>query len=378
MDVPEIRSQIKNFVTVIEVRENKLVYSTYKFAGTNEVDLSDLIVFPGIIGKGDPFNATYPEMVDFKYLLLKNGYAKLKKPSAAPSYCVSAENDAQEKRLGIWRQSEQQSSIQQQSSKKPFLSTINWKKLINILWKLIVVLSTLGITTAIARHLYKKIYIQRRIRLLIIGEPFSGKTALLMSLVNSSIEKEEIFKLTGQSSGVTEKERQGFIPRGKFEIYPSISDIPGHFYGTVWDKFFKEYNHAIIIVISAFKENGRNSDGSIRLLDSYKDIDQKYIHIQLGSMKAYIGGVASKFTKKPKILILYISKFDLFSEFPPEDSSSQKTKQVLEELFSEHIEFAAKTAKDIGIPFKLIFGSAIEKWNTDKMLDVVINQLYGI
>lgn len=126
------------------------------------------------------------------------------------------------------------------------------------------------------------------------------------------------------------------------------------------------------MVISPFKGSGRNSDGSIRRLDPHNDVDQKYIDTQLGYLHAYIqGGLGAQFTKKPKLLILYISKFDLFSAYPPEDSNSQKIKQVLEEVFKDHIEAAAKAGKEAKIPFELIFGSAVEKWNSDRIIFLV-------
>lgn len=384
--VSESTGQDRYSVKVVE--EDKLVYRTYEFAGTGEVDISDFIISADVIGK-NPFNVVYSYLPDFKLLLLKNGYAKLKNPTSAPKYYRNAENTAKEKKIGpIWR------TKPEPKDAKPEIPASFWKKTVTSFWgkisfigkfiwgnikEIILLLGSLGVISAIARHLYKKFYIQRRCKLLIIGEPYSGKTALLMSLVNPKVEKEEILKLDAHSPAVTEKERQDFIPRGKFEIYPSVSDVPGHFYATVWDKFFKGYGHAMIILISAFKGDGRNSNGSIRRLDPYKDIDQKYIDIQLGCVQVYIqGGLGSEFTKKPKLLIMYISKFDLFSEYPPDDSSSQKTKEVLEKVFGEHIEVAAKAAKDVGIPFKVIFGSAVEKWNTGEILDIVVNQLYGM
>lgn len=100
--IPNIRSQEMisvRIIEVIEVKENKLIYSTYKLAGTNEVDLSELIISPDIIGKGNPFNVVYWHVPDFKLLLLKNGYAKLKNTTSAPSHYLSAQNEAKRKKL---------------------------------------------------------------------------------------------------------------------------------------------------------------------------------------------------------------------------------------------------------------------------------------
>lgn len=370
IDNSKIRNEQKIWVQLLEIRENKLVYIIYTLSETKEIDLSDLVVSPEVIGR-DPFNLLYQATPDFKLLLLENGYAKLKNKQLADDSYRNAENNAKAAKKGIWRD-------KSSSNVKIIFNSINnfiFKNLKNI----VIYLISSGILILFLKHLYNKFYIQRRCKLLIIGEPFTGKTALLHVLINPNIEKDEIFKLIGQSSGVTKKIRPAFIPRGKFEIYPKISDIPGHFYGTVWDNFFVNYSHILIIVISAFKGNGRKEDGTLFKLDINNDIDQKYIYMQLGYVQSYIqGGLGSEYTKKPKLLIMYISKFDLFSKYHPDDSSSKNTKQALEEIFKEHIGAATKVAKDSKIPFKLIFGSAVEKWNTDKVLDTIISQLYGM
>jgi hypothetical protein len=97
----------------------------------------------------------------------------------------------------------------------------------------------------------------------------------------------------------------------------------------------------------------------------------------LGIVKTYMGAVVAKTLKiKPKVIVLFISKFDLFSICHPEDSSSTEIKQKVLSHFKDHIEIIVKECKKTGIPCEIIVGSSTEKWNTSKVLEKITDTLY--
>lgn len=187
--------------------------------------------------------------------------------------------------------------------------------------------------------------------------------------------KEKILQLT-ESRAVTIK-KGAIIPKGKFEILPELADIPGAAFGTVWDSLLGSYNHALVTVVAPQKFNGVQ-DGQVKIIDIATNFDQRYVDIQLGYMQAYVeGGLGASATKKPRVLIMFVSKFDLYSKLPPYDSAAEKIKEKVLDIFADHINSARSAAKKAGVPFELIVGSSVEKWNTGQVLEAVTTVLYA-
>ena len=359
-----------DFRDIEKIENGKIIYSKYNYSGKDSIDISDLIVWEHINKERKLFNTIYWDWTDLRIFLLENGYAKLKDETKANIKEIDAQNKAKSNKIAIWKKGYSPSMDQQKKT--------DWKSIFRFFWKLIIFLTSVGFIGWLIKMGYRKYYIQRRFKLLIIGEPSTGKTALLYNLVDPQIPKAEILKLT-TSKAVTQKERLNCIPRGKFEIIPELADVPGSSFATVWDNFLGNNNHALVMVVSPYKLNGITTDGSIKTLNIDNDIDQKYIDIQQGYVQAYIeGGLGSKVTQKPKILILFISKFDIYSKYSPEDSASRITKDKILSLFKDHINSSKTAAQKAGIPFEIVIGSSVEKWNTEKVLDIVSYNLYKI
>ena len=102
--------------------------------------------------------------------------------------------------------------------------------------------------------------------------------------------------------------------------------------------------------------------------------------VQFGVIKPLVGGLNAQIHglvwKKPRIILLYISKFDLFSPYHPNDSNSEKITEQVELLFSDHIAFIESEAKKMGVPFKLVVGSSTKKWHTKELIEHIVHELY--
>lgn len=358
---------------VTKIENGKMFIDQYGFSRERIIDVSDLTLIDRIENKDEIFNTFYREPLDFRILLLVKGYAKLKNEAKAESSELEAQNKARAKKIGVWRV---QKKIQPPSKTKSTDSKgINWNKLFGFLWNLVIVLGGFGILGWLAKKAYKKVYIQRKFKLLIIGEPSTGKTALLYNLVDPNVSRDTILQLT-ESKAISRKQRNKVIPKGKFEIIPELADVPGSAFASVWDSLLGTYNHALVMVVSPYRLNGV-MDGTIKDQNIDSKVDQKYVDIQLGYVQAYIeGGIGAKSTKKPKVVIMFISKFDLYSKLHPGDSASQKAVQKIFDIFDEHIKSAKSAAKKAGIRFETIIGSSVEKWNTERVLAIVTDQLY--
>jgi hypothetical protein len=370
--IPSSLAQTADYLIIRKIEKNKITYEKYNASGQESVDISNLILWDQIEAKGEIFNIFYYQITDLRVLLLEKGYAKIKDTTNASIEEISAQKRAVSSKIGIWGKSEDRQKKPSEQTEKEV------KNFFGTLWEIMIALSSIGLLSWIVTSLYKKFYVQRSVRLLLIGDPSAGKTALLKTLINTRMSKEtlreEILSLE-PSRGVTKIKRTAVIPAGKFEIVPEVSDIAGSAHSTVWDTFRKSRNHAVVFVVSPLKINGVQ-DGTVKTFDINTDTDQRYMDVQLGSLTFAVGGIGAKSTKKPKILILFISKFDLYSKDSPTDSSSRKIREKMLDIFKEHINSAESAAKKVGIRFKLILGSSAEQWNTKEVLDTIIDVLY--
>jgi hypothetical protein len=384
----------QQLITLTEVGTDYLIYTQYDVTKTQRLDLSDLTLSQEIAGKNNlpqRLSGYWTTQPDFKFVLLSSGLAQLKNPETAPAQYLAAQEKAKQQGVGIWHRPPtprppQQSPTRTEVSPSPAPqltpeapSSINrfgkwvwgW---ISFLWTWIFSpIGLLGImATALLTYGYKRFYIQRRLSLLIIGEPSTGKTALYLRLLNPSIDRQKILSL-GPTQALQKITRRRYIQLGRFEIYPKLTDIPGGAPASVWDEFtgFKLVrNHALLLVLSSTMTNGRE--------DAHAAKNQAYLDTQFGYLRAFVeGAMGARRTNKPKIIILFLNKFDLYSSQPPTDSTAQATKEQFKELFSKHIKSAAVAAEKAGIPFHVEVGSALENWNCETLVTLVGTTLYG-
>jgi hypothetical protein len=172
-------------------------------------------------------------------------------------------------------------------------------------------------------------------------------------------------------------------------VMPEVQDYPGSNYSYIWDYFvnsrvtlinrvFQAESYALVIVFSAVQTNGielgsRNKEPKVLGIDK---IDNDYVNLQLGYAKMLGGAISAKTTQKPKVIIVFIAKFDLFSDDPPHETSSQNIKKDVEKIFERHVDALSSAANLQGIPCDVITGSSFKKWQVDNIVDHVVSRLY--
>ena len=362
------------------VGDDYILYLSYRKEPEKKEIIDDLILSKEIIGKSNPTEKVYVDIYNLKIDLLENGLAKLRN-NDAPSDMKNAQQKAISAGKGIWAKPKPISDITQnhtapetprESTTKEWIAQILnnvWDILLEwfvLLWKWIFGLASIGLTGLVAQYIYKKVFLERKLRLLIIGEPSSGKTAIFSRILDPDVERQKILDLA-PTQALRRVYRNAFCRIGRYVIHPYLSDVPGSAFATVWDQFIKTRKQAILLVLAPSKLNVC-SDG----------FDEKYIYTQLGYVQSYLeGGIGSKVIKKPKVIIIFLNKFDLISSLNPEDSTAANIKKKYLEIFSEHIQSADVAAKKASIPIHIIVGSALENWNCNRILDLAGRELYG-
>lgn len=383
------QSDTGNFVVVKEVGDGKIIYYEYEYSslGKKEIDISNLELWSQLNNSDEIYDLIFwGEGNEFlRTLLLSRGYAKIIDPRFASNEEIDAQTNAQTSNLRIWKLALRPTAtpaLPDINTNNPILgklSKINWGLWGGYAWQGFLILMGGGFVVWLVQELVKWLkreLRQRRFSLLIIGEASSGKTALLKTWVNPNVSKREI--LSTQKSRSTNKEvKPSVITRGRFEITPKMTDVPGSKPSSVLDELQDSLNKGLVVVIAPFEKNGSPDYETTQLLKIPADIDMKYIHVQLGYIQSLVAAVlGAKNTKKPSIIVLYISKFDLFSKLHPADSAAANVRRQIETLFLEHIDNLKAASKKAGIRFEVVIGSPAEKWNTKEVLDIIVEELF--
>lgn len=377
----EQKSQIE------DVQNDHLTFRTYERKDVKRLDLLDVIISAEIIGKGDPLHIVFDSAEpDIKLELIRAGLAELRVPATASEDYKSAQEKAMAGRKGIWaKKLAMPSPSPPESGRSEKSGNSFWIQL----WRIAVVFGTLGITTiivAIIGYLIKRWWFRRPVHLLVLGEVSAGKTAISERLLNPNVALSKLRILKPSQAIVKNKKRAG-IPKGEYVIIPQVEDIPGSFYGSVWDAlilnrfvprfvwraltFIRFFPPRVWLFVVAPTPGKMNTDEKI-------SVDQDYVSVQLGIVKAQVmGGLDSDLTIKPKAVVLFMNKFDLFSPDNPDDKAASHAKELFEDIFSKHNEVLTKATNRRKIDFYPVVGSAFNSWNCARIIDYIGESLYG-
>jgi len=370
----------KDVYSVISSTKDQITARHFTFAGDKQIDVSDINISPDAGNSPTPFQIIYLSSdPDYKMELLTRGLATLRDPNTAKPEYRAAQEKAKSELVGIWALDK---STTQAGTFQHGFATIT-----QYLGTIIGYLVSTGVALWIIQAAIRTIFFRKKVNLLLLGEAAAGKTAIFLRLVDAHAPREKILD-TEPTKAVVNKE-QHFIPLGKYEITPKLTDIPGTAYGAVWDAFtplfaglqdifpkgklwdclFLRTDTVIVMVVAPSKRKS-SSNGST--------IDSDYVAMQRGYLQANIGGiVGARKTQKPKIIILFINKFDLISSHPPTDSASTEHKSIIQETFSVHCSNTAISAQNAGIPWEVVIGSALENWNCDRIMELIKVHLYA-
>lgn len=330
------------------VDSQKITYYIYNVEGEGTIDVSSLSLKAGTIGQQDPLNLYfyYPESI--KLELLEKGMATLRDRAKA----TPEEIEAQEKATpppavvtppepGAWDRI------------KKYCQDV-WEKF----WKLILLLASLGILAPIGAKIYRETRIKKRMELLFAGDQAAGKSALFERLRNPTVSRYIIEHLLGTEDIRPHKGRP--FPVGRYEVFPQFFDTPGSKPSLNIQKK-KEFfaSRVLVYVLAPSEKPGQDLKSSEALM---------YRSRQLGYMKVFLEVVLlTQLTVKPKIVVLFVNKFDLFSAHNPNDSQARIAIKEAQAMFSEHINLFNLVARQAELKPNIEFGSALEDWNCDKV-----------
>jgi hypothetical protein len=357
---------------IIKIENDHVYFESYIYNETIDFDISDLELDSDWEKNDKIFNTVYTNYTsdDFRELLLENGLAIIKDVTKAKERDLEAQNRAKSENLGFWKTTTN--------------SKNGWTILGLKLWNIILILGSLGILSTISQYLYKKFFIEKKVSLLFIGLPACGKTTFIKRLKNPKISEKELLNTT-PSTAYESHSSSNVIRRAKYEIYPRIGDTPGtrpdiildKVYASKLNKVFTFRNACLLVLLSPFINNGVENN-KVKKYDINKDIDFEFISEQLGYIKGLVKGILrSVKTRKPKVLILFINKFDLISDYPPGDSVSLSLTKVIENVFSKHIQEIKIICDNLRIPCEIVIGSPVKKWNVEETLDIIVEKLYS-
>lgn len=336
---------------VREITESKLVYFKIEPTTIYEMDLSDIELSTPLLQELDLFPYFYSELPDFKLQLLRNGVGKLRNPRAASSSYQQAELDAKTTGQGVWA------------------TKSTWWQYV---WRAFRIVGAVGLLGFLAKLLLKKLYYERKVQLLILGKPGAGKTALYKRLTEPHLPPTDLLSLT-PTRVVARNKKKKPIAHGRLEIYPVLTDVPGSQFGVAWDQLIGgicRRVQALVLVVAPTKKS--------KLSSTDEKYDTRYLDEQIGYLEAFVEGpLGSQRLTRPRVVILFINKFDLYAGRTPEDSASKQMVDELSKVFAGHIDRVVKSAQRAKVEHRIVMGSAAQNWNCHSLLGLVADGIFG-
>lgn len=364
LDLPGFaQSKPGSLTEIVHVSKDSLLVRRWAWERDSVILLSNIVLSDTALATVDPLGTMYFSPVDFRVKLLERGLARLSDTLVASRSEREAERSARKAEIGIW----------QTIGEDPV--TRIWSALKWIIGGAL----TLGLGGWVAYYLRN-----RRVDLLFTGEPGAGKTALLKRVVNSGIPKQELLNIQATRAAYSQ-DNQPKIPMGKLEVHPRVTDVPGSAYGTLWDMLIPRFplwesatgghkwdarllRRSQVIVAVLAPSPLQSPIGSV---------DQDYVNVQLGAMRSYVvGALQSQKARTPRLVILFINKFDLISSVPPGDSAAGLHESSVKAAFRDHIAAVRDACSQRNVPFAFVIGSAVEGWQTGRVIEILREKLY--
>jgi hypothetical protein len=163
---------------------------------------------------------------------------------------------------------------------------------------------------------------------------------------------------------------------GRYEVSPVYIDLPGgspeHHINAILRRpltgtglFSREVSVWIILLATTARAVTRSSSRE-------EKIDELFIQQQLGYLNLPIGMLLADRVPKPQMVIIAISKSDLFSEKDARDAEA-----TIGGIFRMHIASVQKACAGRKIPSRVVYCSALEGWNTDVVLRCIESSVFA-
>lgn len=285
--------------------------------------------------------------------LLKSGWAELEDVESAPILEQAAQEEAIEKKQGVWNTETKHGKIKLHSILNGVILSLDSDigKILIAVGKMIGFVTIIwAIVCLVMRH--------RNIDVILMGGTSSGKSTTISRLRHPYITENEL--LTSVPTKVKEVTREKF-PYGKMIIRTSLYDFPGNQLGKMVGElkrniFLKGEKQVVIYVVS---------------FTAYSDEekDTKYMYEEITKAAAVIQILNNKRLIKGKLkIIVFFNKCDLLYDSEQlllKDEEHQNVKNKYDG--AESYETVCRLADYV------IYGSAIKGWKTNELVKQMID-----
>ncbi len=357
-----IVSKSKDSNIQVELGQEQTLYDNK----SDSISLENLEIISIDIGFHHSFDAEDSDIdtltAELREYLLLTGYAKLEDSKIATKSEKKAQEYAKKNKLGIWdSEYENKAAVKNEKSsdeKYKIFSKQWWKKTREFLKENIVqiieLLAGLGFFTLVIRMVIRSLRTRKRI-IFWGGANSAGKTTMVLAIRNPEASMEDLLT----QSPTLDKRRERVIrddSNKKIILKMDLLDSPGHELQNSIDTLAFTFadrilgrKYILILVVAATKNN------KIR-----NDIDKDYIKEQLITISIFWTALlkAHKIIK-PKCVVLFISKCDLYD-----------SREEMEALFDEHKKVLEKACEESMITFCSIPGSVVDKSGMTGLMDV--------
>lgn len=328
-------------------------------------------------------NRTINSQDELALFLIENGLAEVVDPEATPGL-ARAEAIAKANRMGLWasrippaRSPTPVTSAGKGEQAKPSSQSVIDKFVawVRASWRLLAPAGLVSLIAAVVgRWAFRKFYVQRRVKLSVIGLPAAGKSAVLRRFRDPTVTEADI--LDSRPTMATETSTTPSpIVIGKYEVHADLEDNPGE----NWGAFFRAvttrglFGTSVALLVlaptddrDATRENWRN---------------QSFIDEQIGMAKALVGGCLQTTGRhRPTLIIIYLNKFDLISDQGPGDSTARDAKNEFLAAFESFLNLQVITAQQASKKpplVKVIVGSALKNWGGAQITSALQDALYA-
>lgn len=320
------------------------------------------------IDQTDPLDGFYSRSEpDWTLEFLERGLAQLEDYSSAPTSHRAAQQAAREARLGIW-------ASDVAAGPAPPERVLDWNRIRE--W--VVLYGGLGavIVALIAIfRLVRRVIRRRRVYLIFLGPQSTGKTWLWTRIINPKVSRQTLEQ-------IKQSPRRDLLkgPRpevmGRYEVRPIYIDLPGgkpgeHLMELLTNKRLRPRKHVWIITLSTTPRQDVTKDSS-----ETDKVDRDYISEQRGYIALPLAVLQARKIRRPAMVIVAITKFDLFADREPNDPSSEPARIFLAQLFAEHIKRIKNECAGRKVPYALEFCSALVGWSVPDLSHDIRDALF--
>lgn len=366
--------EVKKQAVVSEVSPGNetLTYTILNPVGSFQISLSDFSAVDTqcltsmFFGVGDDYSES-----KMRRIFLYEGCAVLKEGKGSPEE-ISYQDNARSEKRGLWGNVSDGDSAQspKHDGKPPkwvqmAAKYFGWLPKVGA-WLVHHWEWSLGLTVPILVTImgwwYKRYVYDKKLVLVLAGEPASGKTLFWQAFQG------EYDSDTDTTPTTRVKDTEIIIPYGKYTLYNKICDTSGSDASQMLSQLtnkphmFDNTKRVLVVVLSptpAYKWMGDKPD-------------ETFISQQFGAVNIISGLIKNK-EHRLDLVICFASKFDLYSKESPNQPDSNR--EYYKDLFANHREKLKSACLASSIPFKFIIGSSTTGWGIQEANSFIANKL---